>query len=299
MKTVAAYSTNLKTLGARSASEMVEVLPGTMAMESESLPALRSSSMSTNAEGRSLPALTIVLPIFNEELNVGRLFDRIDDSLKSQRLVYRILAVDDGSTDRTSEVLEAYRSRMSVRVLRHDVNQGLGAAIRSGLTEALSLSSEEDVIVTMDADESHAPSLIASMIEAIDRGFDVVIASRFQPASRCQGVPIHRQFLSTGCSTLFRILFPTPGVRDFTCGYRAYRVSTLRVAREKYGETLFEFDGFQCMVDLLLKLRAVKARFTEVPAVLRYDLKEGQSKMRIFQTVTRTLGLALLRRTGR
>ena len=207
-------------------------------------------------------ALTIVLPIFNEELNLGPLFDRIDAALRKESIVYRIVAVDDGSTDGTSAVIDSYVSRVPLRVLRHKTNQGLGVAIRSGLMEALSLASVDDIIVTMDADESHTPRLIGRMLEAIDLGYDVVIASRFQPGSETRGVPLHRQALSLGASLLFRIVFPTPGVRDFTCGYRAYRASALESARARYGDGLFEFEGFQCMVDLLLKLRAAGSRFT-------------------------------------
>jgi len=239
-----------------------------------------------------------VLPIFNEESNLGALFERIDDSLRKESIPYRIIAVDDGSTDGTARVIETFRSRASLEVVRHGANQGLGAAIRSGLMEAVRLTSADGVIVTMDADESHTPASIARMLEAMDRGFDVVIASRFQEGSECQGVPLHRRFLSVAASVLFRILFPTPGVRDFTCGYRAYRVSALRRAVGKYGDSLFEFDGFQCMVDLLLKLRGTGAQFAEVPVVLRYDLKQGQSKMRIFRTAARTLQLAARRRLG-
>ena len=243
-------------------------------------------------------ALTIVLPIFNEEPNLGPLFERIDGSLRQASIPYRIIAVDDGSTDGTPRVIESFQSRASLVVVRHSVNQGLGAAIRSGLMEAVRLAAAGDVIVTMDADESHTPALIARMLEAIHQGFDVVIASRFQEGSECRGVPAHRRFLSVAASAVFRILFPTPGVRDFTCGYRAYRVSALKRAVDEYGDSLFEFDGFQCMVDLLLKLRGAGARFAEVPAVLRYDLKQGQSKMRVFRTAVRTLQLAVRRRAG-
>ena len=164
--------------------------------------------------------------------------------------------------------------------------------------DALRLSSADDVIITMDADESHGPSLITRMLETINQGFDVVIASRFQPGSESHGVPLHRRILSSGASLVFRILFPTAGVKDFTCGYRAYRVSAVQRVLDTYGDNLFEYDGFQCMVDLLLKLRSIGASFSEVPFVLRYDLKKGQSKMRIVRTIMRTLELVIRRRLG-
>jgi len=150
----------------------------------------------------------------------------------------------------------------------------------------------------MDADDSHPPSLIIEMLGALEKGADVVIASRFQRGSATIGVPAYRVVLSVGASRLFRILFPTPGVRDFTCGFRAYRSEVLREAVRTHQDKLFEFDGFHAMVDLLLKLRSSGAKFSEVPIVLRYDLKQGKSKMRVWRTTLRTLHLALLRRVG-
>jgi dolichol-phosphate mannosyltransferase len=182
---------------------------------------------------------------------------------------------------------------MPVDVLRHQANQGLGRAIRSGLTEAARLAAADDVIVTMDADDSHPPELIGKMLETVDQGFDVVIASRFRRGSCSVGVPMLRRVMSIGASVLFRILFPTRGVRDFTCGYRAYRASELQRALRTYGDRLFEFEGFQSTVDLLLKLRKLGASFSEVPVVLRYDLKQGASKMRVIQTAMRTLRVAI------
>jgi dolichol-phosphate mannosyltransferase len=240
----------------------------------------------------------VVLPIFNEALNLGSLFDRIDTALRKESIVYRIVAVDDGSTDGTAAVIESCTDRLPLHVLRHGVNQGLGAAIRSGLMEALTLTAPGDTIVLMDADESHTPDLIGRMLAALDRGYDVAIASRFQPGSETIGVPLCRRVLSGAASIVFRVLFPTDGVRDFTCGYRAYRSSALASASKTYGDRLFEFEGFQSMVDLLLKLRAAGARFTEVPSTLRYDLKQGQSKMRIIRTIARTLELVAKRRLG-
>ena len=240
--------------------------------------------------------LILVLPIFNEALNLPRLLDRIGGVFGDSSTVYRIVAVDDGSTDATPDVLKRFEPGMPLEVLRHDVNQGLGVAIRTGITEALRLCSAEDVVVTMDADDSHPPSLVGEMQAAIHAGADVVIASRFCRGARTLAVPLQRKILSAGASIFFRAFFPTPGVRDFTCGFRAYRASALCRARKEYD--LFEFEGFQCMVDILLKLRKLGARFAEVPVVLRYDLKRGKSKMQVFRTIRRTLDLAVRRRLG-
>jgi dolichol-phosphate mannosyltransferase len=148
----------------------------------------------------------------------------------------------------------------------------------------------------MDADDTHTPLAIAQMVTRINEGFDVLIASRYRPGSSVIGVPVHRRFLSYAASLLFQSIFPIPGVRDFTCGYRAYRASVLRQAFTRYREEFINEEGFQCMVDILLKLRRMNLRFSEVPLVLRYDRKGGKSKMKVLRTSLRTLRLMVRRR---
>jgi len=94
------------------------------------------------------------------------------------------------------------------------------------------------------------------------------------------------------------VIFPTPNVRDFTCGFRAYRAGILKHAFDRYGELFVAESGFSCMVDILLKLRGLGAIMTEVPMVLRYDLKYGVSKMLVMRTIRDTLRLLVSRRVG-
>jgi dolichol-phosphate mannosyltransferase len=95
-------------------------------------------------------------------------------------------------------------------------------------------------------------------------------------------------------SLLFRLVYPVQGVRDYSCGYRAYRAELLKDALSVRSDRLFAMDGFACMVGMLLHLARHDAVFGEVPLVLRYDQKQGASKMNVAQTVRRTL-LVLLR----
>jgi dolichol-phosphate mannosyltransferase len=150
----------------------------------------------------------------------------------------------------------------------------------------------------MDCDNTHPPRLILRMLERIDDGYDVVIASRFQPGARVIGVPWTRQLYSVGARWLFQLLFPIRGVRDYTCGFRAYRTESLRAAIAKYGDGLISETGFSCMADLLLKLRTLPIEMTEVPLELHYDRRGGGSKMRVLRTIRQTLGLLLRRRFG-
>jgi dolichol-phosphate mannosyltransferase len=178
------------------------------------------------------------------------------------------------------------------------VNQGLAAAIRTGLTAALSRCGPDDVIVTMDCDNTHPPRLIPGMLEMIREGRDVVIASRFQPGAEVIGVPRSRLLYSIGARWLFQLLFPIRGVRDYTCGFRAYRAEALRQAVARYGDGLISETGFSCMADLLLKLRTLPLEMSEVPLELRYDRRGGGSKMQVLRTIRQTLGLLVRRRFG-
>lgn len=233
----------------------------------------------------------IVLPAYNEERDLPALLQRVDDLAEETALRFEVLVVDDGSTDGTSEVAEIWANKLPLQVRRHPVNQGLGGTLRDGVEWACSLADPSDVIVTLDADNTHTPELILRMVRMVREGHDVVIASRFVQGSRVVGVPLGRRVLTRLAAFLFRVMFPIPGVKDYTCGYRAYRAGLLQdVTRAE--PNFFDQDGFQVMVDILLKLRRDKVLiFGEVPLILRYDLKEGASKMDVGATIRNTLAL--------
>jgi dolichol-phosphate mannosyltransferase len=241
----------------------------------------------------------VVLPAYDEEENLGPLLERIDAAMHEDEMAYKVIVVDDGSRDRTLDLARRYAGDLPIHIVRHEVNQGLGATIRDGLRTASLICSPQDIVVAMDADNTHTPGLIRSMVRLIREGNDVVIASRYQPGSYIRGVPFHRNLLSFGARLLFKVVFPIRGVRDYTCGYRAYRGTVLREAFDRYGDDFINEEGFQCMVDILLKLRRMDVIFREVPLILRYDFKGGASKMKVVRTIVRTLGLMLRRRLGR
>jgi dolichol-phosphate mannosyltransferase len=240
----------------------------------------------------------ITLPAFNEESTLPPLLYALREAMSENEIDYRVVIVDDGSTDGTAKVVEDLQAEMPITLIAHEHNRGLGDSIRTGLLHALEDSGDRDIIVTMDSDNTHTPGLIARMVRGIREGNDVVIASRYQPGAHVKGVPRYRRVLSTCASLAFRLLFPTPNVRDFTSGYRAYRAGVLKQAFATYGESFVGQSGFSCMVDVLLKLRELDAIMSEVPLVLRYDLKVGISKMLVLRTIRDTLRLMFVRRFG-
>lgn len=247
---------------------------------------------------RPVRRIIVALPAYNEEANIGELLRAIHRTLQSAGLPHCILVVDDGSRDRTPDILRACAQNLPLAVETHAANQGLGGTLRDLLRMASSHAAPGDLIVTMDSDESHSPDLIPAMVARIGEGCDVVVASRFRPGARIHGLAPHRVWASRFGSLLLRAMFPTPGLRDFTCGFRVYRAEALELAYRHYGDALVDQPGFSCMVDVLLKMRRLPLVFGEVPMILRYDLKRSRSKMRLMRTSLATLRLMFRRRVG-
>ena len=243
--------------------------------------------------------LTVVLPAYNESSDLPGLLRDLADTLGSIDRPHRVLVVDDGSSDGTADVARDVSEGEWLDVIEHPENRGLGAALATGLHEAARRS---EVVVTMDADASHDPSHISEMLTRLEAGSDVVIASRYRAGGRSRGVPSYRRLLSHGVRSLLGALAGVPGVRDYSSGYRAYRAEELRRAFAIHGrDGLVEESGFACMVEVLLKLAAQGVKVTEVPLDLRYDQKQGESKMRVVRTARRYMSVLTGRRrwTGR
>lgn len=250
------------------------------------------------------PTIRIALPAYNEAEALEPLLESLHRTLAAADLPHEIVVIDDGSSDDTAEIASRASFHLPVRLVQHEQNQGLAGALRTGLVDAVSHAAPEDIIITMDSDNTHPAGLMPRMIAMIGEGCDVVIASRFRHGSRVIGVPWDRVLLSIGARLLFQAAFPIRGVRDYTCGFRAYRAGMLAAAINHYGDRFVSEKGFSCMVDVLLKLRRLRIDggpvvMGEAPMILRYDLKGGVSKMRVLRTIGQTLSLILRRRVGR
>jgi dolichol-phosphate mannosyltransferase len=229
----------------------------------------------------------IFLPAYNEERDIRTLLLRIRDAMQGIGLDYKVIVVNDGSIDGTAQAVLSCQALMPVELVNHEKNKGLGQAMLTGLTHAEKIINDQDVLVTMDADNTHDPRLIQAMDAKIRAGADLVIASRYQSGGEEIGLSRLRSFLSRGASSLLSLFFPIPGAKDYTCGYRAYQGEIIRRAFHRFGEKLVEERGFTCMAEILIKMRLIHARVAEVPLVLRYDLKSGQSKMKVIRTILR------------
>jgi len=239
-------------------------------------------------------------PVYNEGESVIRLLARIEAAAQALPAPCCVLIVDAGSSDGIVQRLGGSAGRSELKLLQHDVNKGLAAALATGLRWLEQNSGDSDIVVMMDGDDTHDPGQVPAMLAALEGGADVVIGSRFRRGALVEGVALHRQVLSAGAALFAAVLFHLPGVRDYTCGFRAVRAGLLRSLARRRGERLFELQqyGFVCALELLVKLGDEQPRFAEVPLILRYQRKTGRSKMQAWRTIAGFLALWRLRRRG-
>ena len=243
-------------------------------------------------ESRNDPVVFVGLPAHNEEIAIQRLFPIFESIIaRGQRL--HIIVYNDGSTDRTAEIAREWAAKIPLILLGTARNQGLGAGLRALVKYAVDKGSKYDVLVIMDCDDTHDPHQIETMVERINQGCEIVIASRFRSGALTCGVPVMRRLTALGAMALCKSFTSVPGVLDYTSGYRAYRLGLLSAASARYGDDLITDPGFACMVELLLKLSTLKPRVEEIPLLLRYDLKPTDSKMNVISNITGLLKLLI------
>lgn len=237
--------------------------------------------------------ITILLPAYNESASIGLLLSKIKETMEANGLSYQVILVNDGSRDSTLADVEKHSDSMPIHVIDHRINRGLWETVRDGFEWAAEHGQPDDVLIRMDADDTHDPKYIPAMLAKLDEGCDVVITSRFEPGGGCEGLNAYRTFISRCANLVMKAFFPIKGLKEYSCGYRAYRMGLVQDALRLFGNGFIDVKGvgFTCTLEKLIKFRMMGARFGEVPFVLRYDLKKSPSKM--LSSIT-TLGYFVL-----
>jgi dolichol-phosphate mannosyltransferase len=230
--------------------------------------------------------LSIIIPCYNEADNVPKLRDEffpVVAELAKTRSVEMIF-VDDGSKDNTFEALNAAfgsrddvaHLRAAIRIERHAVNKGLGAAVRTGFA-----ASRGEVVITADSDGTYRFETIPALLEALTPDLDIVTGSPYHPKGHVQNVPEYRLVLSKGSSLIYRLLVDWH-MHTYTALFRAYRRSVIE-------RVSFENNGFLSGAELLVKAILLGYKVGEFPTTL-YSRVFGTSKAKIARTIRAHLG---------
>jgi len=228
------------------------------------------------------PEYSIVIPAHNEEGNILPLVTRIIKMATSNRFSYEIIAIDDVSSDNTGIILDRLSDKFQqIRVIHRYSNNGPGNAERAGFAVA-----RGKWIITLDSDLSHRPEEIPDFIAAADKGYDMVIGSRFVSGGSMDG-PAFRLLLSQACAFAAKLITGYP-LHDASSGYRIMRASALQKLNLKSG-------WFEIHTEIPIKFHLHGYKVGEIP--IQYERRgEGQSKLTIFQSVPKYLGIMIRER---
>jgi glycosyltransferase involved in cell wall biosynthesis len=209
------------------------------------------------------PAVSVVIPAFNEERMIGQVLVETANIMDCLNVPYEIIVVDDGSTDQTGLVASGHK----VLMVTNKTNRGKGYSIRRALQYA-----QGDIIVTMDSDGEHQPKEIPSLIEPLYNGTDIVAGSRFLGAN---GNRITTRINRIGNFLFNFTIMSITGkyITDSQTGFRAIKRSVIN-------ELQLESDGYEIETEITLKSLRNGYTFKELPVTVkrrRYD----QSKIRL------------------
>jgi dolichol-phosphate mannosyltransferase len=215
----------------------------------------------------SIGKIVVLIPTYNERENLSLIVPRLRAAVPAAD----ILVLDDNSPDGTGAVADQLAADDDqVRVLHRTSKAGLGAAYLAGF--AWALDQGYDVLVEMDADGSHQPEQLPSLLLAMADA-DVVLGSRWVPGGSVVNWPLHRKALSRGGNVYVRVLLGMP-IGDATGGFRAYRASALRIMDLQDVASL----GYCFQVDLVWRALRAGLSVVEVPITF-VERTIGDSKM--------------------
>ncbi len=211
--------------------------------------------------------IVIVMPTYNERQNLESVAGRVRAALPAADL----LVVDDNSPDGTGDIADKLAEEDQHVQVRHRTEKaGLGKAYIAGFSWALERG--YDVIIEMDADGSHQPEHLPSLVGALAHA-DLAIGSRWIRGGKVVNWRKSREALSRAANVYTRVMLGLR-VRDATAGFRAYRASTLR----KISLSQVESTGYCFQIDLTVRVAQAGLRIVEVPITF-VEREHGASKM--------------------
>lgn len=229
--------------------------------------------------------VAVVIPAYNEAGKIGAVVRKVPRGYAAG-----VIVVDDASSDTTAE--EA-RAAGAGRVIRHAVNRGVGAGIRSGLQAAKEMGFEFAAILS--GDDQHEPGELDRVLAPLFAGeADLVQGSRWLPGGAAPGIPLDRRWLTRVYPFLFRCASGYPST-DGTNGFRAFRLALLDDPRIRLDQQWL--DRYELEPYLLYQAVRCGYRVREVPVTVRYHSR-GTTKMRPLRDGWRILRPLIYLRLG-
>lgn len=235
------------------------------------------------------PRFFIVVPVLNEAGNLPRLSDSLSALNRefSERFNLRVILVDDGSTDNTSGLAKqaAAESGFALEILRHETNLGPGKAFQTAFIHLSSILKENDLVLTIEGDNTSRLELVKQMLRRMEEGFDAIFASPYMYGGQIVNTSAFRVFLSAMANLFMKESLGLHGLLTVSSFFRLYKAETLKHLQRCYGPGIVERVGFECMVEMAMKTVFCGISISEVPMVLDTKARVGKSRMKIMRTI--------------
>lgn len=230
--------------------------------------------------------LHILVPVYNEKDQLQDVLNHLKTVLNQMKLPFEIVIVDDGSDDGSAEIVRSKQEELPIVLLQHKTNKGVSSAFRTGFDYITKKMADDDLILTMEANRNADPKTIPALMEKINQGADLAIASCYAPGGKVVGDPPLRLILSKGINLILRVFFPCGGIHTYTSFYRLWSAKIIKKLKTETNGKYFDCEGFVCMADMLIKASKYNSiRISEVPFILISDIKQSGSKMKILKTI--------------
>lgn len=244
--------------------------------------------------------LFLLIPVLNEAGNLPRLVESLKTLSADVQNMFdvHVLLIDDGSRDGTSEIAErlATEANLHLTVLRHETNKGPGKAFATGFCHLSSLLQADDLVLSMEGDNTSRIELVKQMLMRRMEGFDVVFASPYMYGGGIINTSAYRIFLSSMANLFIKELLGIHGILTVSSFFRLYRAPALKKLQAIYGEEIIERSGFECMVEMTMKMVNLQLTISEVPMLLDTQARVGRSRMKIMRTIRGYLSLWFLKK---
>jgi dolichol-phosphate mannosyltransferase len=236
----------------------------------------------------------LILPSFNEEKNLVKIFKKINNLSIIKNIT--VILIDDCSTDKTKDI-KFKKNKFKIIYKKHAKNMGLSIAMETGFNIVRKKAKRNDLIITMDSDNTHPIKIIPGMINVLKKNnSDIIIASRFLPNSKVKGINFFRKCLSVVGKYAFSYLYPHKNLKEYNCNFRIYRSYLIKKLMKD--KKFFKNEDFNITVKILLSLigNDKNLKISEYPLILNYHYKIGSSKMNILKNILLTLRLIILKK---
>ncbi|MBU4070194.1 MAG: glycosyltransferase family 2 protein [Nanoarchaeota archaeon] len=214
--------------------------------------------------------ISIIMPAYNEEKKIRKTLDKLVSYFNKNKFVYEIIIVDDGSTDKTIEIIKEFEKLLKIRILINKMNKGKGYSVKKGI-----LNAKYPLVLVTDADLATPIEELAKFLKIMKQGFDIIIASRGLKESKLiVKQPFYRQIMGTTFPLLVRLLALSE-FKDTQCGFKLFKTDVAKKIVNLQTIERFCFD-----VEILFIAKKIGCKIKETPVTW---ISKQDSKVRIIK----------------